>query len=131
MQGALGSVAVLVIFIGPFVFSDLNQARIPLGSAFVPTNAHWLNILSTVVTELYLAWDPGRNFERSNNRSIELDSSPNYRRSRFAMLKIASGITPRSEYEKSGRKGHVGYGLAAGGKNGFDQRTTVFEVPSQ
>jgi len=31
--------------------------------------------------------------------------------------------------EKSGRKGHVGYNLAACGKNGFDQRTTVFEVP--
>ena len=45
MQGALGSVAVLVIFMGPFVFSDLNQARFPPGSAFVPTNAHWLNIL--------------------------------------------------------------------------------------
>jgi hypothetical protein len=33
------------------------------------------------------------------------------------------------EYEKSGRKGHVGYNLVACGKNDFDPRKTVFEIP--
>ena len=35
----------------------------------------------------------------------------------------------RPKDEKSARKGHVGYNLVACGKNGFDQRTTVFDVP--
>jgi hypothetical protein len=131
MQGALGSVAVLVIFNGAVRFFGFESSSI----------SSWLSFCAnkrTLAKHTYRQWLLNciwrRTRDEISNVQIFVQSSllfAQLRRSRFAMLKIASGITPRSEYEKSGRKGHVGYDLAACGKNGFGQRTTVFEVPSQ